>query len=764
MKWPAVMASLSILAIASLRTASVAAIKQQKPPAPSIAQIHPFIAKYCSPCHTGSDAPAGLDFSKLKDISANPDEWQKVLARLSAGEMPPANALQPSPEEKKPVVNFIQTELNAACKVTTPGHITLRRLNKAEYNNTIRDLIGLDLHPADDFPSDDVGYGFDNIGDVLSMSPLLMEKYMQAAEKIAEAAIVTPGIHTSEFGPTDFKDTEGTNPVQEDSRLFYSNGTMSRPIDIYVGGTYNLVIVAAGDLAGPDLPEMRVAIDGNQIRVFDVGTKHPLYSTYQVSTPLSTGRHTLSISFTNDYYQPTNKPGDIDRNLYVRSVEMKGPQEAHPALTPSHLQIIPRHPVKSQVQAEAKKDISNFATRAFRRPITPDELDRLDTVFERAYGVTQNFEESMQVAVEATLVSPQFLYRLELDPVAQTGTRNLDDYELASRLSYFLWSSMPDETLFNLAAEKQLHKPEILEAQIQRMIQDPKADALANDFAGQWLELQKLAIVFPNPKQFPGVDDSMKRDMATETKMFFSDVLRNDLPITDFIDADFSYVNEKLAKLYGIPGVYGSTFQRVYVEEPRGGVITQASVLTVTSNPTRTSPTKRGKWVLEQILGTPPPPPPPGVGVIADEQHRISATTLRALMEEHRKNPTCAVCHAKMDPIGFGLDNFDAVGRLRTMDGAFPLDTQGTLPDGRTFSGPQELKKILLADKDKFARSLAEKLMIYGLGRGLTPTDDCALDAIVKRTKASGYRFDALITAVVESDPFLKTSAVSALN
>ena len=300
----------------------------------------------------------------------------------------------------------------------------------------------------------------------------------------------------------------------------------------------------------------------------------------------------------------------------------------------------------------------------------------------------------MQVAVEATLVSPQFLFRLELDPVAQTGTRNLDDYELASCLSYFLWSSMPDATIFKLAAQKQLHKPEILEAQIDRMIQDPKADALANDFAGQWLELQKLAIVFPNPKQFPGVDDAMKRDMATETKMFFSDVLRNNLPITDFIDADFSYVNEKLAKLYGIPGVYGSTFQRVYVEEPRGGVITQASVLTVTSNPTRTSPTKRGKWVLEQILGTPPPPPPPGVGVIADEQHRITATTLRALMEEHRKNPTCAVCHAKMDPIGFGLDNFDAVGRLRTMDGAFPLDTQGTLPDGRTFSGPQELKKI----------------------------------------------------------------------
>jgi hypothetical protein len=751
-----------VLAVACLETSSIAS--QQHSPhkvVPSFAgDVRPMVTKYCVTCHSGANAPAGLDLAKLSDPSSltnNMDAWQKVVTRLNAGDMPPAGSPAPSPAVKKKVADYLQDALNAQCKLSDPGRVTLRRLNREEYDNTVRDLIGIDLRPADDFPSDDVGYGFDNIGDVLSMSPLLMEKYISAAEKIARAAIVVPGVHTRHYDATEFSDAAGASPTEDGGRLFLTNATINRVIDLPVGGRYRLRTLAAGDLAGPELPKMLITVDGQPAGTLEVRVQRPKTDTYEAPISIDSGKHVLGIGFTNDYYNTNNKPGDIDRNLWMKSVDLVGPLDTNPSLPETHLRIIPRHPGPNSIDSEARSDLSRFASRAYRHPVQPQELDLLCDVFQAAFKESHNFESAMRVGVEAVLVSPEFLFRLEMDPQGTPGkVRSLDDFELASRLSYFLWSSMPDDELSELASEGKLHRPAILNAQVMRMIRDPKATALADNFAGQWLELRKLAIVFPNPKQFPGVDNGMKKDMATETKMFFNDILQSNLPITDFIDSNFTFLNERLANLYGIPGVSGKEFQRVEVQEPRGGVLTQASVLTVTSNPTRTSPTKRGKWVLEQILGTPPPPPPPGVGVISDEQHRISGATLRQLMEEHRKNPSCAVCHSKMDPIGFGLDNFDAVGRWRTKDGNFDLDTTGVLPDGRSFKGPVDLKQILLADKPKFARSLAEKLLTYGLGRGLDATDRCALDGIVKRTEASGYKFDSLIVAVIDSDPFTK--------
>ena len=424
---------------------------------------------------------------------------------------------------------------------------------------------------------------------------------------------------------------------------------------------------------------------------------------------------------------------------------------------------MPYEPAKDGEAATARKFIGAFAAKAFRRPATPQDLDRLMAVYE-AGAKGGSFDEGMRLAVEACLVSPRFLFRLEQDPAGDAGrVRALDGYEVASRLSYFLWSTMPDATLLDLAAKGQLVRPAVIRQQVARMVQSPKAQAFADNFAAQWLNLRKLSIVEFDPKQYT-VTPELRRDMATETKDFFLGVLREGRPIGDFIDGRYTYLNARMAAHYGISGVTGDAFRKVALTnengaDGRGGVLTQASVLTVTSNPTRTSPTKRGKWVLENIFGTPPPPPPPGVSDIPSEGHKLEGMTLRQLMEEHRKNPACAVCHQKMDPIGFGMEHFDPIGRWRNAEGKFPVDATGTLPSGQSFDGAGQLERILLAQKAQFARALAEKLLTYALGRGVDFKDKCALDAAIASAAPSGYRLDALVAAVATSDPFLKRKA-----
>ncbi|HWD37988.1 MAG TPA: DUF1592 domain-containing protein [Fimbriimonas sp.] len=754
--------SFAVLSLACVQTfgASQKRVQAKKAaPATFGGDVRPLLTKYCVSCHGGKEPTAGLDLSKFATPDSVVDDgttWSKVLDRLSNGQMPPSGMPQPTAAEKSRALDWVQMALQNQCKLADPGRVTIRRLNRQEYDNTIRDLTGLSIHASDDFPSDDVGYGFDNIGDVLSISPLLMEKYLNSAENIAHQIIQTPDSKPVHISAAELSDAANSTVLDEGWREYFSSGESSKTLDLPQGGKFRLKIVAAADLAGPEQPKMEVSVDGKPVANFDVDVKFPNYSGFTAPVEIDAGKHTIGVKFTNDYYNTSDPPGKQDRNLYVDYLELAGPEGAKTPLTPAYQRVVPEQPTPATMEHVAKLDLRNFASKAYREPVSDEELGRLMKLFDLGKS-GGGFNEGMQVAIEGVLCSPNFLFRVELDPKATAGkVRALTDYELASRLSYFLWSSMPDDELMTLAKEGKLHSEAVLNQQVKRMLADPKSKALADDFAGQWLQLRKLAIVEPNRRQFPSVNGAMKKDMETETKMFFTSVLQNNRPITDFIDADYTYVNGPLAKLYGMTGVEGGDFRRVKVAEPRGGVLAQASVLLVTSNPTRTSPTKRGKWVLEQILGTPPPPPPPGVGVINDEQHKIKAATVRQLMEEHRKNPMCAACHAKMDPLGFGLENFDAVGQWRTTDHDAPIDCSGVLPNGQKFDGPAELKQILLQRKDLFARALTEKLLTYGLGRGVESADRCAIDGIVKQSSKNGYRFASLITAVVDSDPFRK--------
>ena len=591
-----------------------------------VRDIKPLLTQFCVPCH-GEKKKAGLDLRIYTDHAAArsaPDVFTKVLRNLEAHEMPPEGRPQPKSAQRKLITRWVEAEiLGCDCNHPDPGRVTIRRLNRVEYNNTIRDLVGVDFHPADDFPADDVGYGFDNIGDVLSLSPLLLEKYLTAAEKILDAAIV----------PT----AAGTN-----------------------------------------------------------------------------------------------------------------------AASPGQQRIFIRQPAGDSQREAAREIIEHFARRAYRRPVTQDETRRLMKFFEAADAGGNSFETSVKRTLQAVLVSPHFLFRGELQtqPDNAKASSPVDEFALASRLSYFLWSSMPDDELFTMAGNGRLHKQ--LNAQVRRMLLDPKARALTDNFAGQWLQIRNLASAAPDPKEFPNFDEPLRQAMESETEMFFEDIVRRDRSVLEFLNADYTFLNERLAGHYGISSVKGDQFRRVNLGDPRrGGVLSQASMLTVTSIPTRTSPVKRGKWVLENILGTPPPPPPPNVPPFPEGREAAAHATLRQRMEQHRADPICSSCHARMDPIGFGFENFDAVGAWREKDGELSIDAAGRLASGESFRGPEELKKILATtQREQFIRCLAGKLLTYALGRGLEPYDRCALAEITTAAQAGRFRFSSLVLGVVKSTPF----------
>lgn len=744
----ALAAAAGIMGLATLRSVDAAQARKVSAPPSFVRDVKPVLVAQCVPCHNAASPAAGLNLARFKteaDAANDLGTLEKAMGRIVAGEMPPGRKLAPA--QTKGFQGYVENALADQCRLADPGRVTLRRMNRAEYNNTVRDLLGTSLRPADDFPGDDVGNGFDNMGDVLSLSPLLMEKLLDSAERLAREAVAVPRVFTRHYEGADFGGAGGAG--EGGTLLLMSSGVATKEIKVSAPGEYRLRIQAFGQLAGPEAPKMEVRLDDAVIQTFTVPDKKPKPFEILVKIPL--GSHKIGIQFVNDYYVAATKE---DRNLGVSWMELTGPLGAV-TYPETHKRIVPFEPEKGQEEATARKFIAAFATRAFRRPPTEAELDRLMPVWQAGFK-GGSFDEGMRLAVQACLSSPRFLFRLEQDPPGSANkTRSLDGYEIASRLSYFLWSSMPDATLLDLAAKGRLVQPAVLKAQVARMIMDPKADALAENFAAQWLNLRKLSIVEFDQSRYP-TPPELRRDMATETKRFFMGVLRNGRAISDFIDGKYTYINDRLAQHYGIPGVTGDQFRKVALTGPRGGVLTQASVLTVTSNPTRTSPTKRGKWVLENIFGTPPPPPPPGVSDIPDEKHKIETLTLRQLMEEHRKNPACAVCHQKMDPIGFGMENFDPIGRWREKEGKFDIDSSGTLPSGQTFRGPAALKKIILAQKPQFAQALAEKLLTYALGRGVDYKDRCALDETVAVSAKSGYRLDSLVTAVVLSDPFLK--------
>ena len=730
--------------------------------------VRPALAKYCFRCHSGDEPKGELKLDGYRDTAAvlgDRKVWLAVADRLRDGDMPPQDEPQPAADQREQIVAWLDGRFAAAERQgpRDPGRVTIRRLNRAEYNNTIRDLLGIDFKRADDFPSDDVGYGFDNIGDVLSMPPILLEKYLSAAQAIADRTIVAHP-QARVIAKVDARKAErhrGGQAFSGSAWQFPSNGELHITIRPPADGKYELKVTAFGQQAGTEPARMSLRIDDKEVGLIDVDAVEAAPLPYALSTNLTAGDHRFSVAFVNDFYDPKDpNPANRDRNLVVERVEVSGPAETALADLPaSHRRVIPREPAADGRQEYAREILVRLAGRAFRRPATEPEIERLLKLFETGERRDQNFADGIKLALQAILVSPHFLFRVELDPESAPAAtvRSLGDYEIASRLSYFLWSSMPDDELFAAAQAGKLHEPAELASQAKRMLKDAKSRALVDNFAGQWLQLRNLKNFAPDKNLFPEFDESLRSAMREETERFFAAVVSEDRSALDFLDADFTFVNERLARHYEIADVRGDEFRRVQLAgEQRGGVLTHASVLAVTSNPTRTSPVKRGKWVLENLLGAPPPPPPPGVPELKDSAKGPADGSLRERMEQHRAKAECAVCHNRMDPIGFGLENYNAVGAWRTHDGVFAVDASGTLPGGKTFSGPMELKQILKAKQSQFIRCLAEKLLTYGLGRGLEEYDRPSVSDIVDASAAEGYRFSSLVAAVICSDPFLK--------
>jgi hypothetical protein len=628
------------------------------PPRPSpnySRDVAPLLERYCVQCHDSASARGDVILDTFDDRGPNREHTPlllRVAAVLRSGNMPPDGKPRPGPDELEIINTWLDEVLVDDAK--RPGRVAVRRLNRTEYNNTIRDLIGLDLHPADDFPSDDVGYGFDNIGEVLSTPPVLLEMHMGAADRVIREAFRSDAICERIMNP----------PVDNFPRAFRR---IKPPVRVF--RTDKIFIAPKQRVEDPELKREQ--------RVYDT--------------------------------------------------------------------------------------LRAFADRAFRRPATHDELTRLLNIVLSAEKDGELPEAALQLALRAVLASPQFLF-LRLEPDRGSGSAGnpvpANDFNLASRLSYFLWSSMPDDQLIRLAALGSLSHRENLRKQVKRMLRTQQARAFAENFGSQWLETRKLKEFAPDPALFPDFDETLRAAMLAETELFFDSIRDKDRSVLDLLDADYTFLNERLARHYGIAGVTGDWFRRVSLAgTPRGGVLTQASVLAATSNPNRTSPVKRGKWILENILGSPPSPPPSGVEALKESKEHGEPGTIRQRMERHRTDPACASCHRRMDPLGFGLENFDAIGGWRSDDGGKPIDASGELPGPRVFHGSTELKAALLSRRDAFARCFAEKMLTYALGRGLDRGDRRAVDQILTRLARSDYRFSALILAVVESEPFLNPQA-----
>jgi hypothetical protein len=586
----------------------------------------PFLQRYCVNCHGKGSHEGDFAFDRYRDLDAVKRDrraWTRVLKRLKSEVMPPADADKPSTEERARAVQWLDHQLNDVDSTLPqdPGRVTVRRLNRAEYDNTVRDLLGVDFQPANDFPADDTGHGFDNIGDVLTVPPLLLEKYLSAAEEIAERAV-------------------------------------------------------------------------------------PLHSTDQ---------------------QRRSQP-------LVREVPRDGVSPA----------------------SAARSNLKRFLPLAFRRKVSAEECERYVALTQRALDHGNSFDQAMNLTLQAVLVSPHFLFRAEGGRQREGGVEMLDDFALASRLSYFLWSSMPDEELFRLAGQNRLHEPDVLKAQALRLLQNPHADALVTNFAGQWLGLRGLKSrdVRPDAAKFPDFNDQLRLDLLKETELFVQSVMLANGNIGEFLNGRYSFLNERLARHYGIDGVKGPEFRRVnFTKERRAGLLTQGSILTLTSHPARTSPVKRGEWVLTNFLGDAPPEPPPSIPALEKTQAANPGLTVRQQMERHRADPGCATCHKVMDVIGFGLENFDPVGRWRDRDGKQPIDAKGALPNGEVFDGPVELTSILSRRKAEFNRCLTEKMFTYALGRGVEWFDKRAMDEIVAKL-GKDDRFNTLILGIIDSAPF----------
>lgn len=752
--------SVSLLVAFMVGMGSVASADDAKDESSFRTQLAPLLRTYCYDCHgSGSEIELGK-YRTAAEIKKERGVWGRAIAQIRLGTMPPEDGEPLEAATRQKLLSLLDKLVNSVDCVNNPnaGKVALRRLNRAEYRNTIRDLTGVDYQASDGFPGDDVGYGFDNIGDVLSMPPLLVEKYLDAAETITGQAIYTPPpsrVFELDQDPSKLIDA-GKYSVGSGRVTLATQGTVALECEVPFTATYTLTIATSGDQGGDEPVKMKV--ESGRFRKL-IAVRNETAEDFELSLRLIRGTRRIEMSFINDYYVPEK----ADRNLHIHHVNLRGVEKRammalDAKLPASHRKLIFVTPKGGVSADQASSDIlGRFASRAFRRPATSQEVDRLVKLASKVRAESGHFEEGIQVAVQAVLVSPHFLFKVETPKkVDARGQMPLvSQYELATRISYFLWSSMPDDELLLLAHRGQLREPKRLLEKIASMLRDPRANRFVKNFAGQWLQLRNLDQVRPDAGKFDVFNDEVRELMRRETLTFFAGVMRGNLPVTTLLDGQFTYLNEPLARYYGLPGVKGPEFRRVSLRgTPRGGLLTQASILTVTSDPTRTSPVKRGKWILENLLNTPPPPAPPNVPEL--EKAKLTGT-LRERMEQHRANPACAVCHNMMDPLGFALENYDAVGLWRDREGGEEIDASGQLPDGTKFQGVGELREMLVTErKDQFVRCLAEKLLIYAIGRGTEYYDKCAIDQIVLEMQQHDYKFAYLIAGIIKSDPFQK--------
>ena len=738
-----------------------AAVPRGEAAADFAAEVKPVLETYCYKCHGNgkSKGKLSLDTFKTPEALLNDQKtWGMVLENLRTGDMPPDDEKQPALAEREKIMKWIDTAV-FACDPDhpDPGRVTLHRLNRAEYNNTIRDLVGVAFQPADDFPADDSGYGFDNIGDVLTLPPVLFERYLSAAEKVMSLAILNDHKPRPDKIEVDLFKIEGgpkTGTTQVSRKIDESQSSVK--LDLPAPGEYTLRLQAESAKIGGEVTKVECKFDGQLVRTFDLsGTKDRKDVLKAAVRVAAAGAHTFELKVANPLAKPeTEKGKPVTRTFTLRQLVFLTPPQ--PVKAPASQYALFRPGAGQQnLETSARMILAAFGRRAFRRPLAANEVERFVWIYKEALKRGGNFEQSVQTALTAVLVSPHFLFRDEMqaNPDSPKAAAPINDWALASRLSYFLWSTMPDEALFAEAEKGTLRKN--IDAQVKRMLADKKAGALVENYAGQWLQIRNLKLVQPDAKTFPEWDRALAAAMERETEMLFETIMREDRSVLDFIAADYTFVNERLAKHYEIPGIEGEAFVKVKLPANRpGGILGQGSFLTLTSNPNRTSPVKRGKYVLENLLGTPPPPPPPDVPDLDDAKRVELHGTLRQRMEQHRKDPGCASCHARMDPIGFGLEQFDGIGTWRAKDGDAPIDPQGELVSGEKFKGPAELREIFLTKKRAgFLRCVSEKMLTYALGRGLEFYDRTAIEKISSALEMDP-KFSTLVLGVVKSVPF----------
>jgi hypothetical protein len=700
--------------------------------------------------------------------------------------MPPSGARRPEQSATETFTTWLETELDrfAAAKVN-PGAPSLHRLNRTEYANAIRDLLELEVDTTSLLPADDSSYGFDNIASALGISPALMERYLSASGKISRMAIGEASVVSSAKIYSAAVDLTQDNHVE--GLPFGTRGGILIRHHFPVDGEYNIAAtLSRSGLQAADIrkaEQLEISVDGDRVRLFDLQAPAPAADDdtpggqgMQVRVPVKAGLHAIGVTFiaknhapTEDTLQPYLRsvmPGNVWTVVpHVGAVTITGPLlSTGVGDTPSRRRIFTCRPDTAEKEMTCAKEIvSTLARRAYRRPVTEEDLESL-MAFYRSGHESDGFEGGIESALRRILASPNFIFRFEREPANSATSYRISDLELASRLSFFLWSSLPDDQLIKLASEGRLRDPAILEQQVRRMLADPRSKEIARNFAAQWLYLRNLQSIVPAMEEFPDFDDNLRQAFRTETEMFFESMVREDRNVVDLLTADYTFLNERLARHYGITSVYGSHFRRVTLprDHPRRGLLGQGSILTVTSLATRTSPVLRGKWILENILGTPPPEPPPNVPALQENPARPAdkgAETLKILsvrerMEQHRINAACVSCHKMMDPIGFALENFDAVGKWRTKDGRTAVDPTGELVDGTKVDGPANLRQALLRYSDQFVRTLTEKLMTYGLGRGVEYYDMPVIRSIVRDAARNDNRFSSLIVGIVKSPPF----------